>query len=203
MNTYIRESMADPPWELVREVALARPFGTVITQSKAGELFVSHLALNLTMGMAASDPVSVRFHFAAANPQASATSTADQVLVILHGPDALLLPEWYDHENVPTWDYAYIHITGAPVRLDLAGSEAHMWSLLGQHAPESAVRPELLTALLPAVTAFEIAEPRVQTLFKLSQDKSADSRGGVIAGLEARDDWLDRQTADLIRRAVL
>jgi transcriptional regulator len=37
---------------------------------------------------------------------------ASEVLVIFNGPHTYISSSWYDHENVPTWNYIAVHVYG-------------------------------------------------------------------------------------------
>jgi transcriptional regulator len=53
-------------------------------------------------------------HMSRANPQWKTFETNAEVLVIFQGPHTYISPTWYNHVNVPTWNYQAVHIYGNP-----------------------------------------------------------------------------------------
>ena len=77
-------------------------------------------------------------HMARANPHAAALMDGASMLVIIHGPHAYISPTWYLDENarvpnVPTWNYAVVHITGTVTRID---DDAAKWKIVSDLAAQ-------------------------------------------------------------------
>jgi transcriptional regulator len=140
-------------------------------------------------------PESFRFHLARGNALTRRLDGAC-ALAVLSGPDAYVSPRWYaDAEQVPTWNYVAVEIEGTVRRLDDAVLPDLLGALSDRHEariaegtpwalakmPEDKLRP-----LLGAIVAFELEASAVRATFKLSQNKSADERARVAAGLEAQ-----------------
>ena len=53
-------------------------------------------------------------HMARANPQWRTWAAPAQVLAIFAGPHTYISPRWYNHTNVPTWNYMAVHVYGLP-----------------------------------------------------------------------------------------
>ena len=51
-------------------------------------------------------------HISKENPQGESFKTNTDVLAIFTGPHAYISSSWYDHENVPTWNYTAVHVYG-------------------------------------------------------------------------------------------
>ena len=83
-------------------------FGTLIT-TKKGKPIGSHLPLQI---IKEKDAYYITGHMAYRNPQWRTFKTCDDVLVIFQGPHAYISSSWYEHENVPTWNYQAVHIYG-------------------------------------------------------------------------------------------
>jgi transcriptional regulator len=135
-------------------------------------------------------------HMARANRQWRTFAPDRPVLCQLVGDHGYISPSWYaeDH-HVPTWNYAQVQATGRP-RLIEDPAEARF-------VVEETVREfegrrdepwplEHMTAtvdlLLGGIAAFEIVEPALEGSLKLSQNKTAADRDGVIAALERQGD---------------
>jgi transcriptional regulator len=121
-----------------------------------------------------------------------------EVLVIVRGPDAYVSPSWYaskaEHGRVvPTWDYVLAQVHGdlvlhhepdwlAPhvARLTAVheGGRAEPWAVTD--APERFVAGQLR-----AIVGVEVRISRVETKWKLSQNRPPADVDGVVAGLTA------------------
>lgn len=176
------------PAHFVGDAAQARPFidaypfATLVTAAN-GDIHVSHLPLLLDESGAA-----LIGHVARSNPHWGALEAGDSI-AIFHGPHAFVSRGWYEHpaRNVPTWNYATVHVSG---RAQLQAVETNHAAL--EHLAacfESAglpdVAPDLMARLPASVVAFHLPIRRVEVKFKMSQNKSAADRAGVIAGLRA------------------
>src|SRR5262249_12620539 len=53
-------------------------------------------------------------HMARANPQWRTFDPKREVLAIFSGPHTYISPRWYNHVNVPTWNYMAAHVYGRP-----------------------------------------------------------------------------------------
>ncbi len=149
-------------------------------------------------------------HLASANPHAALLQDGAPVMAIFHGPHGYVSPTWYQDENpavpnVPTWNYATVHMRGRVRRIDDArqrfalvqaltrayeGDDANAWR------PAPAAGQE---ARMRAIVGFHIAVERIEAKFKLSQNRSEADRRSVIAALEQRGGDHDRAMADLMR----
>lgn len=142
-------------------------------------------------------------HVARANPQWR--SLGDQeVLAVFGGPHAHVTPTWYEvAPAVPTWDYVAAHLSGrATVIEDREGAAAVLRRLTATFEGETwrfDDQPErFLASMMKGVVVFRIEIHRVEASFKLSQNRSAADRAGVVEGLRRRDLPGDAATADLI-----
>ena len=62
----------------------------------------------------------LRGHIAERNPQTELLDGRD-VDVIFHGPHAYISPQLNDNDDVPTWNYVNVHVTGKAMRLVVQG----------------------------------------------------------------------------------
>jgi transcriptional regulator len=136
-------------------------------------------------------------HVARNNPQWKAP-TIGPSMAIVRGPDAYVSPGWYatkrEHGRVvPTWNYVTIHAYGRLViHDDAAFCEANVRRLSDLHeasrgqpwavddAPAAYIEGQLR-----AIVGVELLIDRLEAKTKLSQNRSAADREGVIDGLEA------------------
>jgi transcriptional regulator len=134
-----------------------------------------------------------------------------EALVIVHGPDAYITPNWYatkrEHGRVvPTWNYLTAHVYGElRVHDDPVWLEGLVRELTDLHeAQEDAPwavddAPERFVAgQLRAIVGVELVISRIEAKVKMSQNRPSADLDGVVAGLEARG---DTASADAVRTA--
>jgi transcriptional regulator len=188
----------------------AQPFATLVTNGAEGP-FASHIPLLLD---AAEGPYGTLLgHVAKANPHARApVGDEGPALVIFHGPQAYVSPAWYASKRehgkvVPTWNYVAIHAYARierfddPVRLHRLverltdaheAARADRWRV--DDAPEAYIE-----AQLKAIVGLTLRIERIEGKAKLSQNRPAADRAGVVAGLAQSDAASDRAAADAMR----
>jgi transcriptional regulator len=176
------------------------PFALVVTAAD-GELAATHLPLLLD---AAEGPQGTLYgHVARANPHWRCFDAATRALAVFSGPHAYVSPRWYERPSVPTWNYVAVHAEGAPrVIEDGAEVEALLRRLTDVYEGEGgfAVLPrDLVARMSRGIVAFALPIERLTGKAKLSQNKTAGDRAGVIRGLEAQGDAGARDVAALLR----
>jgi transcriptional regulator len=150
-------------------------------------------------------------HLARANPHWKLPALGE-TMALFSGPDAYVSPSWYpskaEHGKVvPTWNYLAIHAYGpteffedADALLALVtrltdlheGARARPWAV--SDAPDAFVR-----AQLRGIVGLRMPITRLEGKRKMSQNRSAEDRAGVAAGLAASERGTDREVAALIR----
>lgn len=133
-------------------------------------------------------------HLARANPHARLVDGATPMSIVFQGPHAYISPEWYDHAEVPTWNYLLAEARGVPVESDREGSLAIVRELVdlyetpgGSHRAPDAEHERIL----PGIVAFTMPIEQLMVKAKVSRNKSMTSREGVIAGLRDRGEAED------------
>lgn len=153
-------------------------------------------------------------HIARANPHSAALKDGSSMLVIIHGPHSYVSPTWYRDENdrvpnVPTWNYAVVHITGSVTRIDDDDAKWRIVSDLAAQYEAGAATPWDSRGLaahagkLQAIVGFEIAITNIEAKLKLSQNRSLQDQENVIANLAASTSSAARGTAALMRENLL
>jgi transcriptional regulator len=153
-------------------------------------------------------------HVARANPLWR-EADGQPVLLLFQGPQAYVSPNWYPSKfqhgkAVPTWNYAMAQVHGTLRAIeDPEWLRALVTRLTERHEAGRPVPwhvadapPGYLDAMLKAIVGIEIEVKRVEGKFKLSQNRDAADRTGVVLGLEA-DASLNRQPeADALAQAM-
>lgn len=149
-------------------------------------------------------------HLARANPQWKQQSLGE-AMVLFTGPEAYVSPSWYasKEENgkvVPTWNYIAVHAYGPAEFFDDADRLLEVVTQLtdlheGRRAAPWAVADapvDFIRAQLRGIVGLRLPITRIQGKRKMSQNRSAEDRAGVAAGLAASDRSTDREVAALI-----
>lgn len=166
---------------------------------QAAAIGFAHLFVTAPSGpMVAHAPVTrhgahLRFHLARANPAHPHLNGA-RVLASIAGPDGYVSPNWYERpgNQVPTWNYVAVEVEGVARALPEVGLLEQLDALADRHEPRpgpwtrAKTDPAVIAALLRAIEGFEIEVLDARGTTKLSQNKSAADRAGVVAGLRAR-----------------
>lgn len=135
-------------------------------------------------------------HVARANPLWQEADGAE-VLAVFHGPQAYVSPAWYPSKAahgkvVPTWNYATVQVRGRlHARDDAAWLGRFLRTLTDTH---EAGRPEpwsvddapadFVAATMRGIVGLEIEVIELAGKFKMSQNRAAEDRAGVVRGLE-------------------
>lgn len=194
----------------VNRLMAERSFALLVTSGPEGPE-ASHLPLLHRPGEASSTGCLLG-HLSAANPQCASlrrlADTGEPALAVFSGPHAYVSPSLYrPGAAVPTWNYLAVQVRGAVTLLGDAETaellqaltrtyeqgRAEPWELAGQDEA-------MLAKLRRNVLGFAIALDRVEGKAKLSQNRAAEDRAGVVAGLAAEDDPEARATAAWMRR---
>ncbi len=145
-------------------------------------------------------------HVARANPQWQAFDGKAEAVAVFSGPHAYVSPNWYETPGlVPTWNYAAVHVFGAPriVEGDAAADvlrvlvgtfesdETGNWRV--ENLPDGALEKQL-----KGIVAFEMPVARIEIKTKLSQNRSAADADRVREQLAASIDPAARATAAMM-----
>lgn len=142
-------------------------------------------------------------HMARANPQWKLFGNRE-ALVIFQGAHTYVSARWYNHVNVPTWDYMIVHAYGRPRELQDDELYALLSRLVVKHEPDTAYRLEALpedyvTTNIKAVFGFALPVTRLEAAYKLSQNRDDEDHANIIRQLEQREDTYSMQIAEAMR----
>jgi transcriptional regulator len=131
----------------------------------------------------------------------------DDVMVVFFGPHAYVSPRWYEEkERVPTWNYASVHAYGVPKLLaDPQAKHASQRRLIAALDPQwlpqfDALSQHYVNRMLEGIVNFEIAVTRLETRWKLSQNRGRREMELISAELGKSADSTERALGDLMRK---
>lgn len=183
-NSAFRPGQDDLAALFVREIGFAAIFASTPDGPR-----VAHAPVVLS-----DDAATLQFHLARGNALTRHLGGAS-ALVVVQGPDAYVSPGWYAAaDQVPTWNYVAVEMEGMAQKLDDDALIAQLDTLSASHEARigatppwtrDKMNPALFSKMTGAITGFEIRITAWRPTIKLSQNKPADERERVAAGLEA------------------
>ena len=192
---YLPAHFAESRPAVLRDLIGAHPLGLLVTQTHAGGIEANSVpfVLDATDG---GGPGTLRAHVARANALWSSTRDDADALVVFQGPQGYVSPAWYpskaEHgKAVPTWNYLMVQARGRLRAIDdKAWLRAFVTRLTDTHeqgrpAPWAVddAPTDYVETMLGAIVGIEIPLSSLVGKWKVSQNRSAADRAGVVAGL--------------------
>lgn len=195
---YIPNSFRERRTENLHALIQAQPLGLLITHGASG---LQASPLPFVLYPQEGDCGVLRTHLARANPHWQELDGQSECLVMFQGENGYISPSWYPskgetHRAVPTWNYIAVEARGTPsVIQDAAWLHRQLADLTRCH---EGLRPlpwsledapaDYLAAQMQAIVGIEIPITHLEGKFKLSQNKNAQDKAGVIHGLQDESD---------------
>ncbi|HEX6267590.1 MAG TPA: FMN-binding negative transcriptional regulator [Burkholderiales bacterium] len=200
--------MYSPPYNQVEKRAevvafmRAHNFPLLVTGT-GGALHGSHLP---AMVQERAGALVIDMHMAKNNPQWKEFFD-DEAMVVFTGPHAYVSPRWYEEkERVPTWNYTAVHAYGIPKVIDdrkakYASQRRLVAAMDPQWLPKfDALRQDYVDGMLEGIVNFEIAVTRLETRWKLAQNRGRREMELIAAQLEKSADSGERALAEITRK---
>jgi transcriptional regulator len=145
-------------------------------------------------------------HMSRANPLWKMFEKNPEVLVIFQGPHTYISPTWYNHVNVPTWNYQSVHVYGKPrIIVDPTETYGILKRLTDRYETTTPYRLETLPQdfvekEIRGVAAFQIEVTEIEANYKLSQNRDEESYRSIVTHLEKRTDDYSHEIAKAMRQ---
>ena len=186
----------------------AHPLGALVTHGADG-LDANHLPFELVATDVPQDGAApalgtLRAHVARANPlwQGLQGGAIDaRVMVVFRAEHAYVSPNGYPskavhHKAVPTWNYRVVQARGPLVVLDEAAAAHALVTRLTDRHEATQPKPwavadapaDYVASMLRAIVCIEVPLTSLVGKFKLSQNRSAEDRAGLVGALRAQGD---------------
>ena len=147
----------------------------------------------------------VNGHMSKVNPLWKTFEKTPEVLVIFQGPHTYISPTWYNHVNVPTWNYQAVHVYGKP---RIVTDHDETYSLLsklikrnetdGQYRLES-LPQDFVEKEMKGIVAFQLEVTRIEANYKLSQNRNDEDYHNIVSKLEEREDEMSHSVAEAMK----
>jgi transcriptional regulator len=177
-------------------------FGTLVCAADGGEAELAHLpfVVDRARGLLLA-------HVARGNGVWRRAERGELMSAVFLGPHAYVSPLWYEHPDaqVPTWNYAAVHVHGharGPMDDTSLREMLHAMSRRFE-APDGwsldRLTPELSSSLARGIVGFALSIERVDAKLKLSQNRSPADHARVERALATRGDDAGREMAEMMR----
>jgi transcriptional regulator len=175
--------------------AEARGFGTVCAWDGIKPIASS---LPFLLSYADDGTPHAAFHVALHNPLAGLADGMSSWLMTVNGPDAYVSPDWYaSPDQVPTWLYQAVHLTGTVRKLADAELGPHLDALSAKFESWLAPKPSWMSSkmtagrletLKKAIVGLVMTVEQVEGSFKLNQHKSDADHVAIASALTQQHD---------------
>ncbi|MBW8048950.1 MAG: FMN-binding negative transcriptional regulator [Cytophagales bacterium] len=200
---YIPEYFKNENLTVVKDFINANGFAILISQVD-GRPWVTHIPLMLDKNVKGKDILTG--HISKANKQWKEFDKNKEVLAIFSGPHAYISSSWYDHENVPTWNYLAVHVYGKIHIIERDILKKQLSKLVdkyesGMDKPVSVDRmsKEFVEKEMRGIVGFEIEITDIQAALKLSQNKDDKNYERIINGLDQKGDMNSLEIARIMK----
>lgn len=188
---YTPELYKNENQEEIRNFIHHNGFALLINQVN-GKPWATHIPLVLETNSAGKEVLVG--HLSIENPQAKSLINDEEVLAVFSGPHAYISSSWYDHENVPTWNYIAVHVYGIIRILNYEETIASLKKLVDKYEAksENPIRIEDLSKKTMrqarGIVAFELEITSIEATKKLSQNRDSKNYLNIISELEKTND---------------
>ena len=200
--------------EVMHALIKAHPLGLLVSTGPDGP---TANAIPFLLDADAGAKGRLRAHLARSNPQWREIAANPQapVLAVFQGIDTYVTPSWYATKRetgkvVPTWNYAMVQVRGIARVVDerdwIAAqiddrTRVHEHGLKPREWEVSDAPAAFIEAQMRAIVGLEIEIADISGKWKVSQNRPAADRTGVVAGLRASADKPNAAPmADLVER---
>ncbi|WP_395058362.1 FMN-binding negative transcriptional regulator [Flavobacterium sp.] len=186
-NIYKNENQGD-----IIDFLQKNSFGILINQND-GNILATHIPLEFEIKQ--NGKQFLEGHISKENPQWKIFENDDRILAIFSGSHAYISSSWYDHENVPTWNYIAVHVYGKVKILDYEESLYSLKKLVDKYEvnSENPVRVEDLSEKTMrqarGIIAFQIEITSIEAVKKISQNRDKKNHQNIISELEKTQDY--------------
>jgi transcriptional regulator len=189
---YIPKQFKETDLNAVKEFIAKHGFAILVSEVE-GRPWATHIPLLLGVNEQGQDVLIG--HISKANKQWKEFDRDKEVLAIFSGQHAYISSSWYDHENVPTWNYLAVHVYGRIKIIEGDELKRQLGKLVdkyesGMQNPVSVdcMSQDGVAKEMKGIVGFEIEITEVQAVAKLSQNRDEKNHQNIIEGLTQKGD---------------
>jgi transcriptional regulator len=167
-----------------------------LVSTVGGKPWATHLPLVLS-----KDGSELAGHVSRGNKAWKNFSDAE-VLCIFQGPHTYISSSWYDHENVPTWNYMAVHVYGTVKIMEGEELLASLKELTNKYEMHSQ-KPVTVEGMsksyvekeMRGIVGVTIKIINIEASFKLSQNRDDKNHAEIMRQLKERGDSSSAEVA--------
>jgi transcriptional regulator len=194
---YIPRANEEKRVPVMHALMVSEPLATLVTLRSSG-LFASHIPMVLEDE--GSEFGLLKGHISRGNEQWRELDPSVDAMAIFAGHQHYISANWYPEvrthgREVPTWNYVVVHAYG-PLKViqDEHWLLKHVGSLTDIHEASSPTPwkvsdapADFIQSMVKGIVGLELPIRRLEGKWKVSQNRTASERQGVIAGLTQRN----------------
>ncbi len=188
---YIPRRYEETDPQVIEDFVRANGFGTLVTFDGVRPR-ATHALMDLQR---IEDGFVLTGHIARANKQWRDFERGAEALAIFSGPHTYISPRWYNHVNVPTWNYMAVHVYGVPRLIQDPAELAAVLNALVEKYEGAAgsyqmkdLPADYLESQMQAVAGFVMPVSELSAAWKLSQNREQEDYDNIIRELQERGD---------------
>lgn len=195
---YIPKPFKQEDGQQTRALVESHAFALLVTIDDQGWPLASHIPI---LSRDVDDEWVLEGHVARPNAQSEHIRDGRRALLVFQGPHTYISPTWYETPGVPTWNYAAVHVYGWLSETTGEDARAIVERLASRYEGDGpgAWVPSYPDKMLGAIVCFRLTGLTVQSKSKMSQNRPAADRRGVIEALEASGDEEARAVGRIMR----
>jgi transcriptional regulator len=141
-------------------------------------------------------------HISIVNEQVASIKNGEKMLAIFMENHTYISSSWYDHVNVPTWNYIAVHVQGTFEKLDDEATAASLHDLVTKYEKYSSkpfkieqMGEEGFKREMRGIIGFRIKVTKIDASWKLSQNRDDKNYYEIIKKLKERGDDMSSKIA--------
>ena len=196
---YVPKTFEAPSIEHVRTFVEDNGFATLVSAT-SGDIMATHTPLMIeTTG----DEEFLIGHIARGNQQHHAFGNDLPLLAIFMEQHSYISSSWYDHINVPTWNYIAVHIKGTTTIVEGDQLKQSLANLVSKYEAKDSsgfsidqMPDEMLKREMNGIVGFRMRIDTIEASYKLSQNRHDKDYQHIISKLRERGDEFSIKIAD-------
>ena len=172
-------------FEFIRQ----NPFAILVSSGDAP--LATHIPIQLVQE---GETYFLEGHISKGNPQWK-TFEGQPLLAIFSGPHTYVSSSWYNHVNVPTWNYMAVHVYGTITMQSEEEMRSALRSLVDRYEANSEkpvkveeMPEDMMKKYLRGIVGFRMSMDRIEGKWKLSQNRDEEDYRNIIKELERVDE---------------
>ncbi|MDP2060579.1 MAG: FMN-binding negative transcriptional regulator, partial [Flavobacteriaceae bacterium] len=187
----------------IRSFLKENSFGILVNQ-RDGKLLATHIPIELDDEK--EGITELTGHLSKENPQWKNFIENGEVLAIFPGPHSYVSSSWYQHEEVPTWNYIAVHVYGS---IQIMEKDALLDSLrkMVDKYEQNSENPVAVDRMsektmrqINGIIGFKITVREIQAVSKLSQNRNNQDYQNIVHQLAKSGDAQASAIAEAMKK---